>query len=476
MKLRQVKKSLVKQFRAGKLEISGVYTFIFPDFTACCDYWFGGIAEPKGLLQDGEVHCSIYENVDELDCLRSPHLFCEHAVRKNVSNDVTRHYFKTPALYTSIHDYISRILQFDVDGDKSLVIADQALVQLAKRTVEKYDIVSLYYYAKKAEAKEINSENIYEALSNAFTYSNSIGVYSNNISKIWNHTDWKNISREEAEEKLNLIRLLCAENNLVIDAAKTLYVPTRPDGVKDRIKEAIQCKLPRYFIYAKDKSLSQVSPTTNSFVNSLEREIVEPRLSFKATNLGKLNYHYLMNNEDVVVDPAIIAKYTEIGRRYKYRLNIVDDNEEPCNLSAVVENIIKELLAVNVEYSFSEITDMLVKYLFHDKQNVTRKEMFWQVFGWEVLKNLMNKVPKQSKQCLICGTRFVPNGNRQKYCPACAQKAYADNRAQWTKERREHQKQYIADIERREKEVALREAELEEKIKAFEAERLASNL
>lgn len=113
LKLRQIKKSLVKQFRAGKLEISGVYTFIFPDFTACCDHWFGGIAEPKGLLQDGEVHCSIYENVDELDCLRSPHLFCEHAVRKNINNDVTRHYFKTPALYTSIHDYISRILQFD---------------------------------------------------------------------------------------------------------------------------------------------------------------------------------------------------------------------------------------------------------------------------------------------------------------------------------------------------------------------------
>lgn len=362
-----------------------------------------------------------------------------------------------------------------VDGDKSLVIADQALVQLAKRTVEKYDVVSLYYYAKKAQPKEINPDNIYEALSNAFTYSNSIGVYSNNISKIWNHTDWKNIDREKAEENLNLIRLLCAENNYVIDAAKTLYIPTRPDGMKERIKEAIQCKLPRYFIYAKDKSLNQVSSTTNSFVNSLEREIIEPRLNFKATNLGKLNYHYLMNNEDVVIDPEIIHKYEEIGKRYKYRLNITDKDEEPCNLSAVVEDIIKEFLSVNTEYSFSDITDMMVKYLFHDKQNVTRKEMFWQVFGWEVVKNLMNKVPKQSKQCLICGSRFVPNGNRQKYCPACAKRAYANNRIQWTKNKREEQKQYIADVERREKELALREAELEEKIRAFENQRFVAN-
>lgn len=362
-----------------------------------------------------------------------------------------------------------------VDGDKSLVIADQALVQLAKRTVEKYDVVSLYYYAKKAQPKEINPDNIYEALQASFTYSNSIGVYSNNISKIWNHTDWKNISREEAEEKLSLIRLLCMENNAYIDAAKCLYVPTRPDEIKDRIKQEIQCKLPRYFIYAKDKAISQVSPTTNSFVNSLEREITEPRLNFKAANLGKLNYHYLMNNEDVVVDPEIISKYEEIGKRFKYRLNITDKNEEPCNLSAVVENIIKEFLSVNIEYSFSDITDMMVKHLFHDKQNVTRKEMFWQVFGWEVVKNLMNKVPRQSKQCEKCGNRFVPNNNRQKYCPKCTAQAYAEKRAEWAKERRETQKKQLADVERREKELIEREAALEKRIKEFEALRLAVN-
>lgn len=357
-----------------------------------------------------------------------------------------------------------------VDGDKSLVIADHALVQLAKRTVEKYDVVSLYYYAKKAEAKEINPDTLYEALSKSFTYSNSIGVYSNNISKIWNHTDWKNITREEAEEKLNLIRLLCAENNLVIDAAKTLYIPTRPDGVKDRIKDAINGKLPRFFIYAKDKGITQVSAATNSFVNRLEQEITEPRLKFTATNLGKLNYHYLMNNEDVEIDPQIIEKYYELGRKYHYRLNM-KENGEPYNINIVTEQIIKEFLAVNPAYSFLDITDMLVKYLYCEKKNVTRKDMFWEVFGWEVYKNLKNKVPKDSKQCLVCGKRYVPTNNKQKYCPACAKEQYKKHRSEWAKERNARHNALINNYIERERELEIREKELEERIAEFEQER-----
>ena len=73
---------------------------------------------PKGLLENNEVFCKLYPNDDELDCLRSPHLYIEHAVRKNVCNKKYRlqylkDWFQTDAIYTSTYDPISRILQFD---------------------------------------------------------------------------------------------------------------------------------------------------------------------------------------------------------------------------------------------------------------------------------------------------------------------------------------------------------------------------
>ena len=118
--VREVKDSLLKKYRSGKLEVVGKYTFLIPDFYAACEYWFGHIKEPKGLLNDGEVFCNLFKNYEKLDCLRSPHLYKEHAIRFNVANKVygersekIRRWFDTNAIYTSTHDLISKILQFD---------------------------------------------------------------------------------------------------------------------------------------------------------------------------------------------------------------------------------------------------------------------------------------------------------------------------------------------------------------------------
>lgn len=118
-----IKNSLLKKYRSGKLEVYGKYTFILPDLYAACDYWFGGIENPKGLLEDGEVYCRLFKNSEKLDCLRSPHLYKEHAIRKNVAhinneedearNKEIERWYRTDGLYTSTHDLISKILQFD---------------------------------------------------------------------------------------------------------------------------------------------------------------------------------------------------------------------------------------------------------------------------------------------------------------------------------------------------------------------------
>ena len=150
----------------------GKYTFLLPDYYAACEYWFGHIENPVGLLQDQEVFCWLFRRYDKLDCLRSPHLYKEHAIRQNVAcnkcedraEDI-RKWFTTNAIYTSTHDLISKILQFDVDGDKSLVVADPLFVEIAERNMT--NIVPLYqpymlnpYYGENKVLQE-NPVDIY---------------------------------------------------------------------------------------------------------------------------------------------------------------------------------------------------------------------------------------------------------------------------------------------------------------------------
>ena len=201
-----IKNKMIKEGKAGRLEIDGKYLFIIPDLYAACQYWFDGEKVPTGLLGDGEVYCQIYKYADKLDCLRSPHLYREHAVRTNVypKDKEYKRWFQTDGIYTSSFDLISKILQFDCDGDKSLVCADPVIINAAERNCK--DIVPLYYEMKKAEAHIIGPNEMYQGMENAYK-GGSIGPISNDISKIWN----------SEEPNLTVIKLLCALNNFVID-------------------------------------------------------------------------------------------------------------------------------------------------------------------------------------------------------------------------------------------------------------------
>ena len=224
--INEYRNSLLKKYRSGKLEIYSKYTFILPDYYAACQFWFGGQENPEGLLQDGEVFCRLFPFSKKLDCLRSPHLYREHAVRKNIAyknvetdeekerlHELSR-WYDTDGIYTSTHDLISKILMFDVDGDKSLVVADKTLISVAERNMK--GIVPLYYNMKKAGATEINNKSIYAGLNAAFTGGN-IGIYSNDISKIWNNEVFISGTEEEKQEAIDAVKLLCLENNFTID-------------------------------------------------------------------------------------------------------------------------------------------------------------------------------------------------------------------------------------------------------------------
>lgn len=111
--LKDCKASLVKEGKAGRLSISGKYTFVLPDLYAFCEWLFLGEENPNGLLEDGEVYCNLYRHGWEVDCLRSPHLYKEHAIRTNAKSEEADRWFNTNAIYVSVKDVISKILQFD---------------------------------------------------------------------------------------------------------------------------------------------------------------------------------------------------------------------------------------------------------------------------------------------------------------------------------------------------------------------------
>ena len=120
--LKQVKKSLVKQAKGGRLVVNGRYQFLAPDLYAFCEWLFLGIQNPDGLLADGEVYSRLNRDGAELACLRSPHLYREWAVRRNKRGEELDKWFGcTKCIYTSTHDLISRYLMFDKSSMSNLL-------------------------------------------------------------------------------------------------------------------------------------------------------------------------------------------------------------------------------------------------------------------------------------------------------------------------------------------------------------------
>lgn len=407
----EIKNSLIQSYRAGKLEINGKYTFLIPDLYAFCEKLFLHNDNPIGILKDGEVSCRLYKKIEKLDCLRSPHLYREHAVRNNVVNDITDEWFITDAIYTSCHDIISKILMFDVDGDRSLVVADKLLVDIAERNMK--NIVPLYYNMRKALPVTVSNNEIYNGLNAAYSGGN-IGVISNDISKIWNSNVWFSEDKEIQEEALSVIKFLCMDNNFCIDYAKTLYKPTPPEHIKKLIRKYTKEKLPHFFTYAKDKKEENVELINDSVVNRLNNIIKNKRLSFKLSEFGKMDYRMLMNNPNIKIDESLIKLYRKLNTQYHYKINMED--KYTSNIGYIAKLITDELSTSG--YSDIEIVDMLVKHLYH-KTNSKSKEALWFCYGDIIFENLQRNIGDKDSICLKCGKRFKKNSPNQEYCDEC---------------------------------------------------------
>lgn len=404
--LKQTKKSLVKQAKAGRLRVNGRYRFVSPDLYAFCEWLFLGIQNPKGLLQNGEVYVNEFRDGDELACLRSPHLYREWPIRTNKRNEETEKWFgMTECVYTSCHDLISRIVQMDFDGDRLLVIKDRLLNKVAKRNMQ--GIVPLYYIMKKAKGELIDNETLYQGMVQAFTTGN-IGPISNNITKIWN---CGNVGKEQVD----VIRWLCMENNYIIDAAKTLYTPTRPKEIHKIISSYTKAKVPDFFQYAKDKFPNQVEEPNQSTMNRIAAKIPDPKIKF-SKSISKFDYRMLMNLDydfSISSESKVVNSYDKWNSR-QYLFSIEEDNhqkqEDIYMYQKIRQNIIDEC-----DKDINYVVNTLVAYLYTVRQS-SQKKTLWACFGDIIVENLKNNLKNEGKVCKICGKRFSPVNNKQIVC------------------------------------------------------------
>ena len=414
--LRDLKNSLVKKYKGAHLDVVGKFTFVLPDLYAFCEWLFMDIKVPKGLLEEGEVYCRLYKNAKELDCLRSPHLYIEHAVRNNVCEKKYRNqrlsdWFDTDAIYTSTYDLISRILQFDVDGDRLLVLAQKRIVEMAKRVMT--GVNPLYYEMKKANAEEINYHNIYKGLALAFTGGN-IGSISNDITKIWN-------SGQIDEKALNAVRWLCMETNFTIDYAKTLFKPTRPEEVDNILKEYGKDKVPHFFYYAKDKKMHQVEDINDSTINKIVKEIKDPKNMFRPLKgLNSIDYTMLLKDkQDNYFNDEVNSMFDRWNKKYGNNINLnEDDDTNKNNLYIVAQEVKKDLNAIQSDDN--KVINSLVSFLYKN-QSTRKKKLLWYIYGEQLYNNLAENTNDLEKNiCHKCGKRVNEELIRGK-CFKCRQ-------------------------------------------------------
>lgn len=411
--LKDFYKKAVKDLYSAKFRVNGYYTFLLPDFYAFCEWLFMGEKIPTGLLADGDVYCRLHEFGKEVDCLRSPHLYFEHAIRNNVTNSDLQKWFVTDGCYASTHDVISKILMYDVDGDKTLIIQDQTIINLAKRNQQ--GIVPLYYNMRKAAKEPITNDSRYRGLTNAFTGGN-IGIVSNNISKIKNSREIR--TAETRQEALDCLKYLCMVNNEVIDYAKTLYKSVPPKDIKEMISKYVNKKLPAFFVYAKDKNSEQVEPINDCIVNRINTLYPEKNFKLVFSDKRRFDYRMLMNNPDIVVDEKVLRTYSDTVSNIKLKVG----KEELYNSPAVNDVIVA---MQKFDYAQYEICDMLMKDMFMDHvvfKDRRFKEFFFNVYGDIVYENIQANKPKYGYVCIDCGAE-IQKVNGKCRCSEC-QKAY----------------------------------------------------
>lgn len=425
--LKNMKKSIINKLKSGKISINGAYTFIIPDPVACLQWWLLGERDltKLGFIHGNNVRCALFDDGDEVDCLRSPHLDHAHCIRTIVSNKEMNSWYPTNGLYVGVEDVMSKFLVYDNDGDKALVHNNRTIIKCAKSFQNKYGMIPNYYDMAKANPEMISSDTLFNGILSAYHHGN-IGSPSNEITKIFGKLS-PSSKKESVIEAMDVVALRCADVNFVIDYAKTLWKPELTKMTKELYKKYGSKKVPHFFKYAKGKNNYQVEKSTDCNIDRLDYLVPDNRIHFKDLP-AKYEYKKLIT-QDVdlkeVDAQKVIELYEFVVENYSNRKasnatsSCNDENKKDALQHRFNNRKLKKVFGNTVKRDYTYIANVLVKYL----RNSINKDLLWEVFGEEIYNNICSNVPSNSKFCSVCGMRFeyeVQPGKPHRMCKLCS--------------------------------------------------------
>ena len=190
-------------------------------------------------------------------------------------------------------------------------------------------------------------------------------------------------------------------------------MPTRPDYVNERIKNATSAKVPHFFMEAKNKEKHLVEDITDSTVNKLRKIIPNKNIKFEDV-AGHFDYTNLMSEENYRDTNRIVDTYRAMERLKKTIMANANDKD---SARQYYYSLLKKELN-SLENDDFKIADILIKELY-GKKSATSKDSLWNCFGSIILNNLKNKLG-DTKSCERCSVTIQIKGKNSKYCEECA--------------------------------------------------------
>lgn len=403
-KLESAWKAIRKQAQGCRLYMEGLWSYICPDLFAFCQWLFLGQDEPEGLIPEGHVynHYYIGKNIEETCCLRYPHLSdCEHGIRKVLQSEKCQEWFAETDTIVSCHDLISKVLQADWDGDHICLVHDKAFLDVLDRNQ-----YPLFYDMTKADATPIANEKIMVCLKSSF-HNEPIGYVSNSITKIFNSVE---------EPNTDLVRVLCAYNNFVIDYFKTQKSLNLKEYAEryEAYKDDDQHKCPHFFMYAKDKTAKSCElyneKSNADRISEYVRQKTKGNMKVDVSKLVEPEKQDVFNPE-MLKDLKIEVKRTDL--EYDALKNLLLElKQERISLFKKVRDDLK-LKASNeqlfVIYCRKKIRDIItdegkavnyladIEYYAPEHQDDKQKDILWNCYGDVLFKNLCTNIQNRTK-------------------------------------------------------------------------------
>ena len=399
-KLESKFKSERNDARGNKLILKdSLYSYICPDLYAFCTWLFCGIKNPQGIIPRNYVYNSFYngKSYEVVNCLRSPHLYVEHGIRKLVKDDVLekcKTWFNDLDTIVSSHDLLCRLLMFDVDGDEILLTPNKTIIECVPD-----DIVPLYYVPFEPVKTEISNCAIYQAVVSCMEHT-QIGDISNVMTKNYNNAD----------TDMEFNKIMCCYNNLSIDYPKTQDI-VKLGKYEEKYNSLKGEENPYFFRYAKGKSENSCKELSNSsnadrICAYIHRQTGNKKYGWKGKD-RKFNPSILFNNENPVKIDA--KKYQGLEKmmfmlKTKERKLIASINEAVKEIGRSegwrekesqydVFYHMCEKLIMNVFDNREEAAEYLLDMEYLQRENENRsKNILWNCFGDLVYANICNNL------------------------------------------------------------------------------------